>query len=140
MNAPIEKIQALSEKYRDYTADLLSQMIRIPGFSRREEARCKRIVELCQQAGFDEVRIDGLGSVIGRVGHGPKKLAFDAHIDTVEIGDRAQWLKDPHCGEIADGQRLATGPSGSRTPTAVRSRTGWYMGWAPPTSWAALPL
>ena len=111
MNAPIEKIQALSEKYRDYTADLLSQMIRIPGFSRREEARCKRIVELCQQAGFDEVRIDGLGSVIGRVGHGPKKLAFDAHIDTVEIGDRAQWLKDPHCGEIADGLVYGLGSS-----------------------------
>ena len=44
------------------------------------------IVELCKEAGFGMSRIDGLGSVIGRVRNGPKQLAFDAHIDTVEVG------------------------------------------------------
>lgn len=102
MNIPVTEILEKSEQLRAYTADVLSKMIRVPGFSRREKDRCELIVELCKEAGFDEVYIDGLGSVIGRVGYGPKKLAFDAHIDTVEVGDRAQWKKDPHSGEVDD--------------------------------------
>lgn len=105
------KIRELSEKYRNYTAEILSKMIQVPGFSGREKERCELIVKLCQEAGFDDVRIDGLGSVVGRVGNGPKKLAFDAHIDTVEIGDIDQWKKDPHCGEIADGLVYGLGSS-----------------------------
>lgn len=105
------EIKNLSEKYRDYTAEILSKMIRVPGFSGQEKDRCELIVKLCQEAGFDEVYIDGLGSVVGRVGNGPKKLAFDAHIDTVGIGDRNQWTKDPHCGEIADGLVYGLGSS-----------------------------
>lgn len=108
---PTQRIKELSEQYREYTAQLLSKMIRVPGFSGREKERCELIVELCKEAGFDEVRIDGLGSVVGRVGHGPKKLAFDAHIDTVEIGDRSQWIKEPHSGEIADGLVYGLGSS-----------------------------
>ena len=62
------------------------------------------IVELCKEAGLDEVRIDGLGSVIARLGDGPKKLAFDAHIDTVGVGESGQWKFDPFSGEIKDGK------------------------------------
>lgn len=105
------KIRELSEKYRDYTAEILSKMIRVPGFSRQEKERCDLIVRLCQEAGFDEVYIDGLGSVVGRIGNGPKTLAFDAHIDTVEIGDRSQWKKDPLSGEIAGGLVYGLGSS-----------------------------
>lgn len=105
------KIRELSEKYRDYTAEILSKMIRVPGSSRQEKERCDLIVRLCQEAGFDEVYIDGLGSVVGRIGNGPKTLAFDAHIDTVEIGDRSQWKKDPLSGEIAGGLVYGLGSS-----------------------------
>ena len=108
---PTQRIKELSEQHREYTAQLLSKMIRVPGFSGREKERCELIVDLCKEAGFDEVRVDGLGSVVGRVGHGPKKLAFDAHIDTVEIGDRSQWVKEPHSGEIADGLVYGLGSS-----------------------------
>lgn len=96
------KIKDLSEKYRSYTAEVLGKMIRVPGFSGKEKERCEVIVELCREAGFDEVYIDGLGSVVGRVGHGPKKLAFDAHIDTVEVGDRSQWKADPFGGNLTE--------------------------------------
>lgn len=108
---PVANIKELSERYRDYTTELLSKMIRVPGYSGREKERCELIVQLCREAGFDEVRIDGMGSVVGRVGNGPKKLAFDAHIDTVEVGDRSQWTKDPFSGEAADGKVYGLGSS-----------------------------
>ncbi len=97
------KIKELAEQYSSYTAENLSKMVKIASSSGKEEAVCKKIMELCREAGFDEVRLDGLGSVVGRVGNGPKKIAFDAHIDTVEPGDPEQWDLDPFSGIIKDG-------------------------------------
>ncbi|MEW5813814.1 MAG: YgeY family selenium metabolism-linked hydrolase [Spirochaetota bacterium] len=98
-----EEIRKKAKKYRDYTANNLSAIVKIPSYSGKEEAVCKKIVELAREAGLDEVRIDGLGSVVGRIGSGPKKLAFDAHIDIVEAGDESQWEHDPFSGLIRDG-------------------------------------
>jgi putative selenium metabolism hydrolase len=59
--------------------------------------------------GFDEVRTDGLGSVIGRIGNGKRIIAFDAHIDTVDAGDASQWKKDPFVGHIEGGKIFGRG-------------------------------
>ncbi len=119
-----EKILALAEKYRDYTATNLSKMVQVKSYSSQEEDVCKLIVELCKEAGFDEVRIDGLGSVVGRVGNGPKSIAFDAHIDTVEVGDPAQWEKDPFSGIIADGLVHGRGASDQKGGAASMITAG----------------
>ncbi len=97
-----EKIWEMAQKYRDYTADLLSQLVRIPSYSGQEKNVCERITALCEEAGFDEVRTDKLGNVIARIGSGKKILAFDAHIDTVETGDKGAWEKDPFSGDVDD--------------------------------------
>ena len=55
------------------------------------------------EAGFDEVKIDGLGNVIGRIGSGRKILAIDGHMDTVDLGNIDNWSFDPLGGEIKDG-------------------------------------
>lgn len=96
-------IREKAEAYRDETARVLSEIVKIRSYSGREEDVCKKIQALCLGFGFDDVRIDGLGSVIARVGRGPKVLAFDAHIDTVEVGDPSQWKNDPFSGIIRDG-------------------------------------
>jgi putative selenium metabolism hydrolase len=92
-----------AKEYRDYTAQNLAKMVKVKSYSSKEEEVCRLIVELCKEAGFDEVRIDGLGSVVGRIGYGKKSIAFDAHVDTVEIGNRDNWNFDPFSGEIKDG-------------------------------------
>lgn len=95
--------------YRDYTADNLSQIVQIPSFSGEESAVIARLKAMLEEANFDEVRIDGLGNLIGRVGHGPKTLAIDAHIDTVDTGDLSQWELDPFSGAIRDGKVFGRG-------------------------------
>ncbi len=95
-------IEDLSQKYRDYTADNLSKIVQIPSFSGQEEDVIKKLQSLCVTAGFDDVYIDGLGNLIGRVGNGPMKIAFDAHIDTVTVGDEKQWTTPPFSGEITE--------------------------------------
>lgn len=104
-----DKIKKLAEKYRSYTAENLSKIIKIKSLSAEEEAVINKLKELCEEAGFDEVRIDGLGNLIGRLGNGPKKIAIDAHIDTVDTGDTSQWETDPFSGLIQDGKVLGRG-------------------------------
>jgi putative selenium metabolism hydrolase len=103
------KILELAEKYRDYTAAGLGEMVKISSYSGEEKEVIHKIKEMCEAAGFDEVRVDGLGSLVARIGNGPKILAIDAHIDTVETGDLKQWEFDPFSGEVKDGYVLGRG-------------------------------
>lgn len=86
------------------TARFLMDMVRVPSFSGKEREVIQVIKQEMEQSGFDEVRIDGLGNVIGRIGSGSRVLAFDAHIDTVYPGDRSLWSFDPFTPKIEDGK------------------------------------
>lgn len=98
-----EKILELSEKYRDYTANNLSRLIKLKSTSTKEKEVSYAIKDMMIEAGFDEARIDGLGNVIGRIGNGPKVIAIDGHIDTVDLGNLDNWDFDPLSGEIKGG-------------------------------------
>ena len=119
-----DRIAELGEKYRDYTAENLSKLVQTKSYSSKEEDVCRLIVKLCEEAGFDEVRIEGLGSVVGRVGNGPKKLAFDAHIDTVEVGNLKNWDFDPFSGAIEDGLVKGRGASDQKGGAASMITAG----------------
>lgn len=97
------QINELANKYRDYTASNLSKLIKIKSLSCGEEKVQHELKRQMEEAGFDEVRIDGLGNVIGRIGTGKKILALDGHMDTVDMGNLDNWDFDPLGGEIKDG-------------------------------------
>jgi len=97
------KISTLSEKYSDYTAQNLSKLVKIKSLSAEEKDVQLELVRQMEEAGFDEVKIDGLGNVIGRIGKGKKILAIDGHMDTVDMGNLSNWNFDPLGGEIKDG-------------------------------------
>ncbi|MFK5855557.1 MAG: YgeY family selenium metabolism-linked hydrolase [Bacteroidota bacterium] len=97
------KIKTLSEKYSDYTAKNLSKLVKIKSLSAEEKDVQLELVRQMKEAGFDEVKIDGLGNVIGRIGNGKKILAIDGHMDTVDMGNLSNWDFDPLGGEIKDG-------------------------------------
>ena len=97
------KINDLSEKYRDYTARNLSKLVQIKSLSTEEKDVQLELKRQMEEAGFEEVKIDGMGNVIGRIGNGKKILAIDGHMDTVDMGNLNNWDFDPLGGEIKDG-------------------------------------
>ncbi len=103
MGNVVEQIRTLSEKYANYTAENLSKMVQIKSLSMQEKDVQLELQRQMLEAGFDEVRIDGLGNVIGRIGNGKKILAIDGHMDTVDLGHLDNWDFDPLGGEIKDG-------------------------------------
>jgi putative selenium metabolism hydrolase len=98
-----------AEKYKDYTANNLSRLIKIKSLSGEEEGVANSLKQMMEEAGFDEARIDGLGNVIGRIGNGKKIIAIDGHIDTVDLGNLDAWEFDPLSGEIKNGFVLGRG-------------------------------
>jgi len=93
-----------AKELENETANFLMDMIRVPSFSCKEKEVILVIKKEMEKVGFDEVKIDGLGNVIGRIGNGKKIIAFDAHIDTVYPGDMTLWDFDPFTPKIEDGK------------------------------------
>ena len=94
---------AIRSYYGNYTAENLSKLVKIKSLSTQEKDVQLELKRQMEEAGFDEVKIDGLGNVIGRIGNGKKILAFDGHMDTVDLGQLENWSFDPLGGEIKDG-------------------------------------
>ncbi|NIA28180.1 MAG: M20/M25/M40 family metallo-hydrolase, partial [Desulfobulbaceae bacterium] len=108
----------MNDKYlagaRELEADLVQFMqdiIRIPSLSSEEGAVVNRIQDEMLKIGYDEVRIDPMGNVMGRIGNGPIVIALDGHVDTVDVGELSLWDRDPHSGDIEDGILYGRGTS-----------------------------
>jgi putative selenium metabolism hydrolase len=97
------RILELAEQYTDDMVRFLRDMIAIPSESAEEKAVVERAASEMRAVGFDEVRIDGLGNLLGRVGSGSTVIAMDAHLDTVGVGDPSTWTRDPYEGELKGG-------------------------------------
>lgn len=98
-----ESILEKSGQYKNYTAANLSRLIKCKSFSTKEEKAVRELKYQMEEAGFDEIKVDGLGNVIGRIGTGKKIIAIDGHIDVVNIGNKDNWTFEPFSGEIKDG-------------------------------------
>ncbi len=103
MADPSSTIAALAAHHTPDLVRFLRDMMAIPSESAEEQAVATRVADEMRRAGFDEVKVDGLGNVLGRVGHGPIVIAVDGHIDTVGVGDPSLWTRDPYRGEVRDG-------------------------------------
>jgi putative selenium metabolism hydrolase len=98
-----KQILQKADEYKNYTANNLSKLIQIKSLSREEKDAALEMKKMMEETGFDEVRIDRLGNVIGRIGNGEKIIAIDGHIDTVDLGNPDAWKFDPLGGEIKNG-------------------------------------
>jgi len=97
------KINEKALEYANYSADNLSALVKARSLSTGEKEVAAVLAGQMKNAGFDEVRIDKLGNVIGRIGNGEKILVFDGHIDTVDVGNPDNWTFDPFSGEVSGG-------------------------------------
>jgi len=76
-----------------------------------------RVADEMQRLGFEDVRFDRMGNVLGRVGDGPRVLLYDSHLDTVDIGDASAWQWDPFQGKVEGGVFYARGAGDEKQST-----------------------
>ena len=92
------EVKEVAKNYEGAMTKFLRDLIAIPGESCKEEGVIKRITKEMIELGFDRIDIDPMGNVLGYIGKGEKLIAYDAHIDTVGIGERSNWTFDPYEG------------------------------------------
>jgi putative selenium metabolism hydrolase len=92
------KVKAAAQGYEKAMTAFLRELVAVPGESSQEEGHVRRIEKEMIALGFDKVDIDPMGNVMGVMGTGEKLIAFDAHIDNVGVGNRANWTFDPFEG------------------------------------------
>lgn len=102
MSLDYAKILEAAEGYKEDMTKFLRDMIAIPSESCEEEGVIKRIAAEMEKVGFDKVEIDPEGNVLGWMGKGSRIIAIDSHIDTVGIGNIANWKEDPYKGYETD--------------------------------------
>jgi len=110
---------ALAAAYTGEIVQLLRDLIAIPSESGREGAAAARVAAEMTRVGFDEIRIDGLGNVLGRMGRGGLVVAIDGHIDTVGVGDPSSWKVDPYEGALEGGIVFGRGASDQKGGVAA---------------------
>src|SRR5450759_4454416 len=88
-------IARLAQRYTPEMVTFLRDMIAIPSESTGERPVIERARAEMEKAGFDEIKVDGLGNILGRIGSGTTVIAFDAHLDTVGVGDPCLLYTSP---------------------------------------------
>ncbi|MQC27155.1 MAG: YgeY family selenium metabolism-linked hydrolase, partial [Chloroflexi bacterium] len=108
----------------------------IPSFDSQLAAVGERVAAEMKSLNFDEVRFDKMGNILGRIGSGEKVIVMDSHIDTVGIGNPADWPWDPFIGKIEDGRLFARGACDEKGSTpgmiyglAIARDLGLLDGW-----------
>lgn len=92
-------ISKATQAHKKEIVNFLREIVSYPSYSTKEEKVVKVIAKKMKSGGFDEVTIDGIGNVIGRVGKGKNVIALDGHIDVVGVGDKRLWNMDPFRGK-----------------------------------------
>ncbi len=102
-------IQEKISGYRKELFSLIQRLIQIRSYSGEEQEIVEFILSKMREYGFDEAFADGLGNAVGRIGNGPVKILFDAHIDTVKVTEGENWTYPPFEGKIVDGKIYGRG-------------------------------
>ena len=92
------QIKEAAQKYEADMTRFLRDIVKYPGESCDEKAHIDRIAEEMRKLDFDKVEIDPQGNVLGYMGTGKTLIGYDAHIDTVGIGNIDNWEFDPYEG------------------------------------------
>jgi putative selenium metabolism hydrolase len=120
----IENVKAGAQSHEEKIVKFLRDIIAIPSLPAEEGMVIERIRQEMQAVGFDDVFIDHMGSVVGRIGNGKTKILFDSHIDTVGIGDPNAWKFDPFKGKIENGIVYGRGASDNKAAIACMVYAG----------------
>jgi putative selenium metabolism hydrolase len=89
----------------------------------QEQTVAQIIADEMRQLEFDEVWIDTIGNVCGRIFGRDRNLGtlvLNSHTDHVDPGDLALWERPPYAAEIADGRIVGRAACDIKGPLSVQ--------------------
>ncbi len=95
--------ELLSQQIQNELIEFAQSLVRIKSLSGQEGEVIKFIERKMLALGYDEVKIDSMGNLLGKIGSGEKAILLDSHVDTVDVNDEEEWDIPPFSGDIVDG-------------------------------------
>jgi putative selenium metabolism hydrolase len=136
MKDRVAEIQKGVQASRADIIRFMREICAIPSMNSQIEAVGERIAAEMRKLGYAEVRFDKMGNILGRIGTGKRVIVYDSHIDTVGVGDPAEWKWDPFEGKVEDGVLYARGACDEKGSTpgmihglALARDLGLLEGW-----------
>jgi putative selenium metabolism hydrolase len=99
----VSQINSYIKEEEDNVIQFLKEIISIESVTYNEGRAVEFLANKMKEFRYDEVRIDKVGNVLGRVGSGKTVLLYDAHIDTVHPGSESEWGFNPLEPQVKDG-------------------------------------
>jgi putative selenium metabolism hydrolase len=112
-----QEIKKKVQENRENIIQFMRDICAIPSMDSQLKEVGERIAAEMNKLGFDEVRFDRMGNIMGRIGNGKRVIVYDSHIDTVGIGDPSTWEWDPFKGKVENGILYARGASDEKGST-----------------------
>ncbi len=136
LEAIAAEVQSRVDAARDEMIQFLREIVAIPSMDSQLAAVGERIGDEMRKLGYDEVRFDKMGNIMGRIGDGERVIVMDSHVDTVGVGDPEEWEWDPFEGKVEDGVLFARGACDEKGSTpgmvyglAIARDLGLLDGW-----------
>ena len=120
----MNEVMAKAQNLEKQVVQFLSDIVKIPSVSTKERDVIQRIKQEMEAIGYDEVRIDELGNILGRIGNGSRALAIDGHCDVVDVGNRDLWEREPFSGHVAEGKVFGRGTTDQKGGVASQVVAG----------------
>ena len=125
----------LTPELKNELVEFTQSLVRIKSLSGQEGEIIRHIEKKMKALGYDQVTIDSMGNLLGRIGAGEKSILFDSHVDTVEVTDEREWDIPPFSGDIIDGRLhgrgsvdMKSGAAASIYAGTIANRLGFASG------------
>lgn len=111
----------LTSDLREQTLDICQSLVRVQSFSGQEADVVELVSGWMNQLGYEDVRVDECGNVIGKLSSGRPGpvVLFDSHVDTVPAPNADDWTYPPFGGEIIGERIYGRGTTDMKGPLAA---------------------
>src|SRR5579875_2919829 len=122
-------LMALAREREDELVGFARRLLRTPSPPGEEGAVAALMQEEMRRLGYDEVRVDEVGNVIGLIrgtgqGH---SVMLNTHLDHVSPGDLSLWTHPPFSATIREGAIYGRGAVDIKGPLACQVHAGGLL-------------
>ncbi len=128
----VDALWAGAEELREPMVAFARRLIQTPSLPGEEGDVAQLVAAEMQSLGYDEVRVDEAGNVVGQIratvspteGQPRRSIMFNTHMDHVDVGDHARWPFPPYAATVVEGEIWGRGASDLKGPLACHVYAG----------------
>jgi succinyl-diaminopimelate desuccinylase len=126
----IEDLWKAGRELQEGMVAFARRLIQTPSLPGEEGNVASLVASEMEMLGYDEVRVDEAGNVIGHVrpnaaaGGERRSIMFNTHMDHVDVGDPARWPFPPYAATVHEGEIWGRGASDLKGSLAAQVYAG----------------